>query len=183
MESTELAANLFRATQTEEKLRRESIVGEQKKRILRTTRSVQTSAKRSKKLAVQCPKICPLPTASRKWKAGQSQKRLKEEVNDKPLYFPTSRTYSQMAEEEDHRSPTIRQSGDRRQILQMPLQICPDKLIPLCPYIYRGTCPLSGVNVLRKNAYEPFHGPIKQILIWGKGLGIKMNIGLRPLVI
>ena len=33
MESTELAANLFRATQTEEKLRRENIVGKQKANI------------------------------------------------------------------------------------------------------------------------------------------------------
>ena len=56
MGSTELAANLFRATQTEEKLRRENIQGK-KKPIKHILKSVRRFVKPLKKLVAQCPKI------------------------------------------------------------------------------------------------------------------------------
>ena len=56
--STELAANLFRATQTEEKLRRENIKG--KAKANQTHYEVgKKFGKPLKNLVVQCRKTCP----------------------------------------------------------------------------------------------------------------------------
>lgn len=58
MGSTELAANLFRATQTEEKLRRENIKG--KTKANQTHYEVgKKFGKRLKNLAGPCQKTCP----------------------------------------------------------------------------------------------------------------------------
>ena len=64
MGSTELAANLFRATQTEEKLRREGVQG--KDAANRTHYEVgRMSARRSRSWAARCPRTCrPRPRAS-----------------------------------------------------------------------------------------------------------------------
>ena len=56
MGSTELAANLFRATQTDEKLLGGNVQG--KLHITRTTKSAKKSARPSKNSAEQCLKIC-----------------------------------------------------------------------------------------------------------------------------
>lgn len=60
MGSTELAANLFRATQTEEKLHRENIQGKEMP-TERTMKLVQRCVRPSRSLAARCRKICPLP--------------------------------------------------------------------------------------------------------------------------
>jgi len=56
MGNTELAANLFRATQTEEKLRRDNIKA-RKRQIERIVKSVKKSVRPSKSLAGQCLRI------------------------------------------------------------------------------------------------------------------------------
>lgn len=67
MGSTELAANLFRATQTEEKLRRENIQGKQKAN--KTHFEVgRRFVKRLQKLEAQCPKTCLSQKVSRNWR-------------------------------------------------------------------------------------------------------------------
>ena len=59
MGSTELAANLFRATQTEEKLRRENIKGKMKANKTHMT-LVRKFVRQSRNLAALCPRICLL---------------------------------------------------------------------------------------------------------------------------
>ncbi len=64
MGSTELAANLFRATQTEDKLRREQIIGKDRA-TAPTAKSARRSGKPSRNSAGRCPKICRQLPASR----------------------------------------------------------------------------------------------------------------------
>ena len=66
MGSTELAANLFRATQAEEKLRREKITG--KAQANRAHREVGAKVRQTiKELGGRCLKICRPPGASGNW--------------------------------------------------------------------------------------------------------------------
>ena len=88
MGSTELAANLFRATQTEEKLRREKVQRQGRKPTGPTARSAARCARPSRNSAAPCPRSCRRPSrafsrlrARRKsWQAGRGGRR-----NDLPF--------------------------------------------------------------------------------------------------
>ena len=66
MGSTELAANLFRATQAEDKLRQKKSPAKPKP-TRRTAQWEPKCARPSRNSAAPCPKICPPPRASRSW--------------------------------------------------------------------------------------------------------------------
>lgn len=81
MGSTELAANLFRATQTEEKLRRENIQGKQKAN--RTHYEVGSKVRKTiEELGGIMPEDLPVPDKSIK-QVEQKQKKIKEPKREK----------------------------------------------------------------------------------------------------
>jgi len=79
MGSTELAANLFRATQTEEKLRRENIKGKEKAN--RTHRQVGAKVRRTiKELGGTMPENLPVAENIKKLET-KHKKKLKDKAN------------------------------------------------------------------------------------------------------
>lgn len=82
MESTELAANLFRATQTEEKLRRENIKGKQQAN--RTHYEVGKKVRKTiKELGGEMPENLPTPESIKKIEKAQQAKQLNPKKKDK----------------------------------------------------------------------------------------------------
>ena len=71
MDTTELAANQFRMTQTRDKLRENASVIKNT-RFRRTIRLDTKSARPSSELAVHCPRTCPLPNTSSRLRSGSS---------------------------------------------------------------------------------------------------------------
>ncbi|HLW42627.1 MAG TPA: DNA damage-inducible protein D [Flavobacterium sp.] len=82
MGSTELAANLFRATQTEEKLRRENIKGKQQAN--RTHYEVGKKVRKTiKELGGEMPENLPTPESIKKIEKAQQAKQLNPKKKDK----------------------------------------------------------------------------------------------------
>jgi DNA-damage-inducible protein D len=83
MGSSELAANLFRATQTEDKLRREGIQGKQNANAAHyeVGRKVRQTIE---ELGGTMPEDLPTPDKSIKQLERERQKGLKSETDDKP---------------------------------------------------------------------------------------------------
>lgn len=91
MGSTELAANLFRATQTEEKLRRERIQGKPRQ-TPPIARWVRRSEKPSKNSAARCRKTSPRRRASKKSrpsKGASASSRTKTKKDEHSGLIPT----------------------------------------------------------------------------------------------
>src|SRR5690554_6599591 len=82
MGSTELAANLFRATQTEEKLRRENIKG--KENANRTHYEVGRKVRKTiQELGGEMPENLPTPESIKKIEKAQQAKQLNPKKKDK----------------------------------------------------------------------------------------------------
>ncbi len=87
MGSTELAANLFRATQTDEKLRRDNIQGKQKAN--RTHYEVGKAVRKTiEDLGGTMPENLPTPADSVKEVKEKERKRVAQQTQ--PLLFPES---------------------------------------------------------------------------------------------